>query len=104
MPVEALPPVTFVGVRLSDDTVIVGGSTVSVAVLVSEPSVAETVTFVDEATADVETLKFADVIPEDTVTVAGTEAAGLSLETETAVPPTAAEQAKGGLHPRANRL
>src|SRR5882672_12812841 len=85
VPVEEPPPVTLAGLTVSDETA--GGSTVSVAVRVAPPEDAERVTGVDAATAPVVTLNVALVAPAATVTLAGTVAAGLLLESVTCAPP-----------------
>ena len=82
------PPITLVGFRVSEDTT--GGSTVSVAVCVPPPNDAEMVTVVDVATALVLSVKVAVVAPAGTVTLRGTLAAALLLESRTCAPPAGA--------------
>jgi len=78
------PPITLVGFRVSEDTI--GGRTVSVAVCVPPPNDAEMVTAVDVATALVLSVKVAVVAPAGTVTLEGTLAAALLLESRTCAP------------------
>lgn len=64
-----------------------------VADLLDPPNEPEMVTFVEEATEEVLTVKFADVAPAPTVTLAGTVAAEvLLLERETTAPPVGAAE------------
>ena len=68
-----------------------GGITVSVAVRVTPPYIAEIVTDVAALTAVVEMLKAMPCVPAATVAFAGTLAtAGLLLESDTAAPPCGA--------------
>jgi len=76
VPVELLPPTTEIGDRLTEDKD--AAVTVSVA-LVLVPRVAVTTEVVVEATPNVVTVKVPDVLPADTVTLAGTLAATVLL-------------------------
>ena len=76
VPVELLPPTTEVGDRVTEDKD--AAVTVSVA-FVLVPRVAVTTEVVVEATPNVVTVKVADVLPADTVTLAGTLAAAVLL-------------------------
>jgi hypothetical protein len=86
VPVEVRPPRTEAGDSTSDDAL--GAATVSVAVrVVVPPAMAEMAPEVDAPTGTVVTRKVVTLAPAGTVTVAGTEAAGLALERVTTVPP-----------------
>jgi len=88
VPVELLPPTTEVGDRVTEDKD--AAVTVSVA-FVLIPRVAVTTEVVVEATPNVVTVKVADVLPADTVTLAGTLAAAVLLLVRlTETPPTGA--------------
>jgi hypothetical protein len=89
VPVEEEPPVTLLGLSTIEDRVggVPAGVTVSVAVCVDVPRVALIVTGVDAVTAVVFTVNVALLAPEATVTLAGTVAAAVLLERDTAVPP-----------------
>src|SRR5438445_1353844 len=82
VPVELLPPVTVVGFTASEVRRTLG-TTVSVAVRVAPPYDAETVTDVEAATTLVVIVNVALVAPAGTVTLPGTAAAGLSLDSVT---------------------
>jgi hypothetical protein len=88
--VVGLPPMTNFGAAIDTD-VTVGGVTVSGAVFVTEPSVAEIVAVTEDSSAAVVTANVAVVAPA-TVTVGGTviPAETLSLESAIAVPPVGA--------------
>jgi hypothetical protein len=89
VPVDPTPPVTLVGFRLRDETVI--GITVSAPDLVAPPYVPEIVTEVDAETGFVQTAKVAFVVPSWTTTLAGTPTtAGMLLDSMTATPPAGA--------------
>ena len=94
VPVEEFPPVTLVGLNVSEVRVGVGGAagfTVSEAVLVTPAKVAEIVTVVDALTALVLTVNVALVAPSATVTLEGTVATDVSLlESATCAPPDGA--------------
>lgn len=82
VPVEELPPVTLVGLNVSEERVGGGGGagvTVSEAELVAPLKDAEMMTTVDEVTALVLTVNVALVAPAATVTLGGTLAAVLLL-------------------------
>ena len=89
--VVALPPMTDFGAAIDTD-VTVGGVTVSGAVFVTAPNVAEIVAVTDESSATVVTGNVAVVAPAATVADAGTviPAATLSLESVIVVPPVGA--------------
>src|SRR6266403_1845340 len=91
VPVEGDPPVTLVGFSVSEERVgRACGSTVSEAVLVTPAYDAEMVTGVDAVTALVLTVNVALLAPAAIVTLAGTLAAPLSLESNTCAPPVSA--------------
>src|SRR6266550_6007268 len=92
VPVEdCRPPTTLVGFNVSEETVGRGGGvTVSEADVLTPPYVAEMVTGVDAATALVLIVKFALLLPAGTVTLEGTLAAALLLESITCAPPAGA--------------
>ena len=93
MPVEELPPVTVEGLSVTLPTVpcVDGGTALMVrsAVMVLA-EVAEIVTGVELATAEVVTVKVAVVWPAGIETLAGTVAAGLLDESVTLTPAAAA--------------
>jgi len=89
VPVEAVPPVTLVGLRLKEERV-VAGVTVSTAELLAPPYVAEIVTVVEAITELVDTVKSALVVPAATVTLAGTVATLVSVPSATTAPPAGA--------------
>ena len=71
-----------------------------VAVLVTPPTTAESVTLVEVATDDEVAMgKFAEVAPAATVTLAGTVAAALLLDSDMTVPPTGAAPLRVTLFP-----
>jgi hypothetical protein len=76
VPVELMPPTTEVGDRVTEDKD--AAVTVSVAFMLV-PRIAVTTEVVVEATPNVVTVKVADVLPADTVTLAGTLAAAVLL-------------------------
>ncbi len=88
VPVEELPPFTLVGLRASEEIATpAAGVTVSVAVWVTEPNVAEIVTATVAETFFVVTVNEAVAAPAETVTLAGTVAAlVLLLERVTTAP------------------
>ena len=92
VPVEALPPVTLVGLRLNAESVGPpdGGLTVSGAVRVTPPKTAETVADVAAVTEVVVTVKVLLVAPAGTVTLAGTLVALEFSESDTTAPPLGA--------------
>src|SRR2546428_758731 len=83
VPVELLPPVTVVGFTPSEERRTGCGFTVRVAVRVTPLYKAEMVTGVDAVTALVVTVNVTLVAPTGTVTLAGTVAAVLSLDSVT---------------------
>jgi hypothetical protein len=88
VPVDVPPPFTLIGWRVSDANVTGGGFTVSVAVLVAPPPLAEIVTIVAVGTGLVATAKVTVVVPLGTVTALGTLAAAvLPLDSVTTIPP-----------------
>ena len=87
VPVEEAPPVTAVGLKVTERGL--GALTVSWAVAVPL-SVAVIVGVAAETLAVVVTVKFAVVAPASTFTEAGTLAAALSLESPTELPPEGA--------------
>jgi hypothetical protein len=87
---DDVPPMTVVGLRLTEVTT--GASTVTVAVFVTCPSVAEIVAVTLEATASVFTVKVADVAPAATVTADGTVASGELLDKFIGTPPVGAAE------------
>jgi hypothetical protein len=76
VPVELLPPTTEIGDGVTEDRD--AAVTVSVA-FVLVPRVAVTMEVVVEATPNVVTVKVADVLPANTITLAGTLAAAVLL-------------------------
>ncbi len=88
VPVEVALLDTVVGLRLIAESAGGPAVTVNVAFLVAPPYVAERVTGVVEATADVVTVNVAEVLPTSTVTLGGTKAAaGTELVSATLAPP-----------------
>jgi hypothetical protein len=98
VPVDEFPPVTAVGLRVSDASAAEGGElaaafTVRVAVRVMPPYAAEIVEEVLALTLLVETVKVALVAPAGTLTFEGTVAAFvLLLESVTDTPPEGAAE------------
>jgi hypothetical protein len=88
--VDVEPPVKAAGLRERDDRATPGGFRVNPAVRTVEPRVAVIVAVVTLPTALVVTVNVAVEAPERTVTVAGTTADPLELESETTFPPTGA--------------
>jgi hypothetical protein len=88
VPLDGCPPRTEVGeiVTIASSA----GVTVRVAACFETPSLAVTVTGVEVETGVVLIEKLADVVPDDTVTVAGTVALGLLDDRLTTIPPTPA--------------
>jgi hypothetical protein len=88
VPVEEEPPVTLLGLSVIEERVgaVPVGVTVSVAVCVDVPKVAVMVTEVEEVTAVVFTINGWLVVPGATVTMEGTVAADMLLETDTFAP------------------
>ena len=89
VPVELLPPVTVVGLSASEERP-AAGFTVRVAVRVTPLETAEMVAEVGALTALVVTVNGALVAPAGTVTLPGTVAAELSLDSVTCAPPAGA--------------
>src|SRR5262245_16803202 len=87
---DCAPPLTLVGFSVSEETVTGGGVTVSEAVRSEERRDGEVVGTVEAATACVLTVKLALLAPAGMVTVAGTLAALLLLESATCAPPDGA--------------
>src|SRR2546425_1272678 len=90
LPVEALPPVTVVGVTPSEGRRAGFGVTVRKGVRVAPRGEAEMVTGVDAATVLVVTVNVTLVAPTGTVTLPGTVAAVLLLDRVTDAPPAGA--------------
>ena len=89
VPVELDPPVTVVGLRVRVESA--GGFTVRVAVLLIPPAEAVITTGVWAATGVVRMVNVAVLLPDATVTLAGTVAmAGFALERVTKTPPAGA--------------
>src|SRR5919109_4709878 len=87
-PVEAVPPITRLGLTRTPAR---AGATTSVVDLVASSKVAETPTAVEFVTALVETVKVTRVVPAGTVTAAGTVAtSGWLLASVTTAPPSGA--------------
>ena len=93
VPVEdPTPPTTLLGFKVSEETVGRGGGiTVSEADRLTPPKDAERVTVVEVDTVLVLTVKVALVLPAATVTLAGTLAAPLLLDSATCAPPAGAD-------------
>ena len=93
-PVEAFPPLTLVGLSVSENGIGPGGGwgvTVREAVCVTPELAAEIVTVVELAVVMVDTWKTAPIDPAATVTLAGTVATEvLLLDKEKTVPPLGA--------------
>src|SRR3989442_12806020 len=94
VPVELLPPVTVVGFTPSEERR-TARFTMRVAVRGTPLYTAEMVTGVDAVTALVVTVNVALVAPAGTVTLAGTVAAELLLDSVTCAPPAAAGPPRG---------
>jgi hypothetical protein len=88
VPVEEEPPVTLLGLSVIEERVgdAPAGVTVSVTVFADVPKVAVMITGVEEFTAVVFTKNGWLVVPGATVTVEGTVAADMLLETDTFAP------------------
>lgn len=92
---DGFPPMTVAGFRVRDVTPGFAGLTVSTAVCVVPPAVAEIVTFAVAGTELVVTVKPAAALPLGTVTLTGTVATeGLLLERVTVIPPLGAGSLK----------
>jgi hypothetical protein len=92
VPWEEAPPVTEIGLKLKE--LKATGAMVKAAVLEELPLVAVMVTEVEAETANVVTVNVAVVLPDATVTEAGTvAAAGLLLDKVTVIPPVGADAA-----------
>jgi hypothetical protein len=89
VPIEPRPPVTVNGFKSRDETA--GGLIVREAACVT-PKVALIAAVVVEATAVVFTANVAVVAPAATITLGGTVADALLLESVTAIPPTGAAE------------
>ena len=91
VPVELFPPLTLVGFRVSEESVTdVAGVMVSEACAELLPSVAVITAVVVVVTDVVVTVNVALVAPEATVTLLGTLAEPLLLDSETTAPPEGA--------------
>ena len=91
VPVELLPPLTLVGFKVSEESVTLeGGVIVSEACAELGPSVAVITAVVVVVTDVVLTVNEALVAPAATVTLPGTLAEPLLLESETTAPPEGA--------------
>ncbi len=89
VPTTLVPPVTEPGLNVKD--VMTVGSTVRApAMLKLEPELADTMTFVDAATADVVAVNVCELLPAGTVTPGGTVTDGSELISETNTPPAGA--------------
>jgi hypothetical protein len=84
VPVGEAPPTTSAGLTVTEAAA--GGNTVSVAACVTPAFVAEIVTGVEEVTAFVAAVKVPVEAPAAMVTLAGTVAAALALESMTPTP------------------
>jgi hypothetical protein len=90
MPCEEPPPIIVDGFRVNVDKLTETGKTVSVAVLVTPPYVADRDTGVEPETRLVFAVKDALVEPAGTTTLAGTVAAAELLARATLTPPAPA--------------
>ena len=88
VPVEELPPLTVVGDNVREERL--GGFTVIVVVLVTVRYDAEMVATLREDTGEEPIWNVAEVAPEPTVTLAGTVAAVMLLDSEMVAPPAGA--------------